>query len=405
MRRHRHIAGSLVVIPSIVAVAAGLWPEAARSQAPGLGGPLPGLDAGQQRAFEAGKEEFLHVNRIEDGLGPVFNGRSCAECHAVPVVGGSSPNLTLSRVTRIGRLANGLFDPLVEKGGMLLQSRSLRELVPTVTVRGEVVPPEANVVSRRATTPVFGAGLIEAIPDSEILRRARQPGGRPSASGGSGVPNWVFNPETQRMEIGRFGWKGHVSSLHIFSGDAYLNEVGITNPTFPDESLPQGLPIPPGADVVPELEDDGEDVQLLTDFMRFLAPPQPKRASPQANTGRTLFTRIGCADCHIPAMLTGDNPVPALSRRRVELWSDLLLHEMGDGLADGITMGAANGRQWRTTPLWGLSDRQFLLHDGRSTTIADAIRWHGGESAPSREQFNRLTPRDRDAVLAFLSTL
>jgi CxxC motif-containing protein (DUF1111 family) len=354
--------------------------------------------------FREGTEDFTERETLATGLGPVFNARSCAECHAQGGIGGSSANLTVSRVTRIGTITDGEFDPLTELGGMLLQARSVRELNPSLPISGEVVPPQATLVSHRMTTPLFGLGLVEAIPDSEILRRVGGVPGNPD--GIAGVANWVTNPETGGKELGRFGWKAHVSTIHVFAGDAYLNEMGITNPTFPDENLPQGKPIPPGADLIPGLEDDGTGVNKLTSFMRYLAPPARKAATTASRGGELIFNRIGCASCHTPSMNTGpSNPVLALRNRRVELWSDLLLHDMGPALSDGMVMGSATGRQWRTTPLWGLSNRRFYLHDGRANTLEAAIAAHGGEGTGSAQRAAALNATDKNALLAFLRTL
>jgi CxxC motif-containing protein (DUF1111 family) len=380
-----------------------LWRSDAQLSEPQLGDPLPDLTEEQLADFEEGFEEFTEVETVGEGLGPVFNGRGCAECHAHPVVGGASPNLGVAREVRIGRLVNGAFDPLVNAGGMLLQQRSIAEDMFDCPVNGEVVPPEATLVSLRQTTPVFGAGLMEAIADGTILRHA-DPHDR-NRDGISGVPNRVFNPESGQVEIGRFGWKAHVPTLHLFSGDAYLNEMGITNPTFPDENLPQGQPIPEGCDLVPELEDNGEGVDGFTSFMQFLAPAPRGEITREAIVGEELFEAIGCAKCHVPTMMTRRHPIQALRNKPVNLFSDLLLHDMGTELADGIEMGTANGNEWRTAPLWGLSRRRFFMHDGLSNTIADAIRRHGGEAQNVRRRFIRLSPANRQALLAFLESL
>jgi len=378
------------------------FPNADHTPAP-AGSPLRGLNKTELAAFEAGEESFTEVETPETGLGPMFNARGCAECHVQGGVGGSSADLGVSRVTRIGRLLNGVFDPLTEQGGMLLQARSLRELDPTFPYGGEVVPRDATLVSHRVTTPLFGAGLIEAIPPAEIVRRADPLGRNPDHI--AGVPNMVRNPETGALEVGRFGWKAHVSDLHVFAGDAYLNEVGVTSATFPDESLPQGRPLPPGYDQIEGIEADEEDVDGVAAFMRFLAPPPAKPLDGAARQGQQLFVSVGCAACHTPSMRTGNSPVAALRNQNVPLFSDLLIHDMGDQLADGMVMGQASGRQWRTAPLWGLSKRKFLLHDGRATSIEQAILLHGGEGIPSVNRLRRLSVRDQNALLAFLGSL
>lgn len=394
------------LVPALLLPGLLAWPSGNPGKEPAPGDPLPGLGADNLAAFADGLDEFTTPEEEADGLGPVFNARSCGECHAQGAAGGSSPDLGVSVVVRIGRLTNGLFDPLAELGGSVLQRRSIQEDMPDCPITGEVVPSEATLVSHRATPALFGDGLIEAIPAQEILRRA----GRRDRDGVMGVPNLVLNPETGQQELGRFGWKAHAPTLHLFAGDAYLNEIGITSPTFPRENLPQGQPIAPEWDPIQEsdglLEDDGTDVRKVTDFMRFLAPIRRQQTSnPLCQAGERLFQQIGCASCHTPRMTTGPHPVAALSRRPVDLYSDLLLHAMGPGLADGIAMGQAQGDQWRTTPLWGLSLRRFLLHDGRAATVEDAVRFHGGEAANARARFAALRRRDRDAVLAFLGTL
>jgi CxxC motif-containing protein (DUF1111 family) len=277
-----------------------------------------------------------------------------------------------------------------------------------------VVPPEATIVSLRLSTPLFGAGLMEAIPEITILGN-RSNGGR---------ANFVLNPDTGQPELGRFGWKAQVATLHQFAGDAYLNEMGITNPSFPFENLPQGEPIPPGCDLRPEpqpkcdktsCEDDGSGVTAFTNFMKFLAPA-PRRIitdpvqRAQVQRGEQVFSStvrvggIGCASCHVPTMMTGDNPVPALSNKPVNLFSDLLLHNIGTG--DRVEQGKATGDDFRTAPLWGLSRRDRFMHDGKSSTIQDAILRHGAPDAlEALNGFVGLPQPDHDALLAFLGSL
>jgi CxxC motif-containing protein (DUF1111 family) len=371
--------------------------------------PLAGLTPAQQAAFDAGLEEFEEKETPEEGLGPVFNGTSCAECHSVPSVGGFEPNVGVARETRIGRRVNGVFDPLdgtgpgkVNRGGGLLQQRAIN--LPTCTqLTGEIVPQEATIVSLRNTTPLFGAGLIEAIPEATITTR-----------GNGGRPNRVVNPDTKRTELGRFGWKAQVATLHQFAGDAYLNEMGITNPSFPHENLPQGQPMPPGCDLAPTpdptaLEDNGAGVQGFTDFMTFLAPAPRRTITDQVQRGEKVFSSdmsvggIGCASCHVPTMMTGPNAVGALSNKPVNLYSDLLLHDIGT--EDGIEQGLAKGTEFRTAPLWGLSRRDRFMHDAKSNKIEDAILRHDVEAKTSRDKFVGLPQAQRDDLLAFLNSL
>jgi len=361
-----------------------------------LTNPLPGLTPAQLVDFNAGLDEFEEVDTVEEGLGPVFNGKSCAECHAVPSTGGSEPNVGVARETRISRIFNGRFDPLdgsvsVDRGGQLLQQRAIA--VEGCTLAGEVVPPEATLVSSRNSTPLFGLGLMEAIPESTILGN----------QGNGGRPNYVSNPDTGTTALGRFGWKAQVATVHQFAGDAYLNELGITNPSFPHENRPQGQPIQPGCDTVLDPEDDGENVTAFTDFMRFLAPVPRGPITLQVQRGEKVFSEIGCASCHVPRMMTGPNSVAALSKKPVELFSDLLLHDIGTG--DGIKQGTATGNDFRTAPLWGLSRRDRFMHDAKSNKIDDAIRRHDGEAKDARDGFVGMTQSDYDALSAFLGSL
>jgi CxxC motif-containing protein (DUF1111 family) len=383
-------------------------PDVDRADATPLLGSLSGLTDEQRTTFVAGREEFIEVETVEEGLGPMFNGKSCGECHAHPSVGGSSSELRVSVEVRIGMLRDGVFDPLREYGGPVLQQRSVLEDGATCAYPGEVVPPAATLVSRRATPPLFGAGLMEAIPTSQILARS-DPQDR-NGDGISGRPNLVLNPESGQMELARFGWKAHVPTLHLFAADAYLNEMGITNPTFPHENLPPGETSLLSCDPIPEtggaLEDDGSGVDGFTDFMRLLAPlQQPRAVIAEARFGQRAFNQTGCANCHVPRMQTGGDSVAALRGQTVSLYSDLLLHDMGPDLADGIEMGVAGGSEWRTTPLWGVSQKLFLLHDGRARTLEEAIALHGGEAAAARARFLQLAPRERSALLSFLKAL
>lgn len=353
--------------------------------------PLPGLTGQPLTDFLTGLDEFEERETIAQGLGPVFNAKSCAECHAVPSPGGSELNLGVARETRIGGVDG---DPLAHVGGPLLQQRAIT--LPGCPLQGETVPPGTPVVSQRLTTPLFGAGLIETIPEATILANTVN-GGR---------PNRVVNPDLPPgapLQLGRFGWKAQVATLHQFAGDAYLNEMGITNPSFPQENLPQGQPLPPGCDTVADPEDDGEGVTAFTNFMTFLAPAPRRAITAQVQHGEDVFHQIGCASCHVPTMTTGPHAIPALSTQPVHLFSDLLLHTIGTG--DGIVQGAATGAEFRTAPLWGLARRTRFLHDGRAKTVQDAILRHSDEAQRALTGFVGLSRADHDALLAFLGSL
>ncbi|HVT13079.1 MAG TPA: di-heme oxidoredictase family protein [Fimbriimonadaceae bacterium] len=366
---------------------------------PPLGAPLQGLSQLELQQFNDGRNFFTRNARIADGLGPVFNGVACAECHHAGAPGGAGADLGVSRVTRIGAIVDGAYSDLTEYGGPLLQSRSLREFLPGYPVPGEVVPSQAQFVAHRITQPLFGDGLIEAIPDQTIVDLSHVP----QPDGIQGEPNMVLNPETGSVEVGKFGWKAQISTLHWFASDALVNEIGITNPLFPNENLPQGHTIPPGADTVADPEDRGQGVAAATNFMRFLAPP-PRGLGINVR-GSQLFGTLHCASCHTPSLRTGPSSSPALANKVVQLYSDLLLHHMGPGLADHIEQGQASGDQFRTAPLWGLLRRPFWLHDGRANTVDAAIRAHGGEAAISASRYAALSARDRQNLLSFLAGL
>jgi CxxC motif-containing protein (DUF1111 family) len=363
--------------------------------------PLPALTPTQLASFRDGLVAFQQAETPASGLGPIFNDVSCIACHGAPAPGGGSRRT----VTRFGRLHEGVFDPLESQGGSLLQARALNRAV------REHIPAEANVIARRLSTPLFGAGLIEAIPDS-TLRAAAASLNKPD--GIRGRVSIVQDLASGTERIGRFGWKAQVATLLTFSGDAYLNEMGITNRLFPVENAPNSDTARLArADEILDPEDAPAttthlaDIDRVTAFMRLLAPPAPaRRPGSAANvaTGRALFTSISCAACHTPTLRTGPSPVAALAHQPVNLYSDLLLHDMGS-LGDGIAQGGAGPRDMRTAPLWGLGSRNLYLHDGRAATLDAAIRAHDGEAARARARYAALPPASREALLAFLRSL
>jgi CxxC motif-containing protein (DUF1111 family) len=405
-------------IPRIALVAAsfglGFFVVAkALSQDAQPGGMLDGLAAEPElaRLFAEGKEVFEEVETPADGLGPFFNAAGCAECHAHPATGGVAPPARPElRELRIGRTDHrGRFDPMLEQGGPVLHRLGLGDLPRTELAKlpvacrqlhGTTVPPrEAEFVSFRQTTPLFGAGLIEAIPAEEILRRVNSP--ELARWGISGRPN------LQGLSVGRFGWKSQQASLLAFAGEAYLVEMGITNPLAPTEAgLLRGgraAAAVRSCDSVSELEDDGVDVLAFANFMRFLAPPSRGPITPQVTAGEALFRRAGCDHCHVPEMQTGPSSVAALDRQPVRLYSDLLLHDVGTG--DGIEQGAAKGNEFRTSPLWGLRHRSRYLHDGRATDLLETIHEHRGEATRSSGIVRGFDATERAALAAFLRSL
>ena len=363
----------------------------------GFGVPLPGLTGDQLAAFEDGRDDFQEAETKVSGLGPIFNRDSCAACHSMPALGGSSNVF----VTRFGRTANGVFDPLTSLGGSLLQERA-------IDPNGlEHVPREANVVARRQSTPLFGLGLIEAIPDATILRGVRT---KP-VDGVLGKASMVLDAATKKTLVGRFGWKGQQATLLSFAGDAYLNEMGITNRLFPTENAPNGnAALLKTLDTVRDPEDQPDPasgkagIDVLADFMRFLGPPPTQPITASNTFGAKLFLDVGCTSCHTPMMSTGSGKIAALNAKTVLLYSDLLLHDMG-ALGDGIVQGGAGAREMKTPPLWGLRVSGPYLHDGRAMTIEDAIKAHDGEAKIIRDRYLKLTPDQQALLVEFLKSI
>jgi CxxC motif-containing protein (DUF1111 family) len=266
-----------------------------------------------------------------------------------------------------------------------------------------------NVIARRLPTPLFGAGLVEAIPDQSIV--ALEDPHDLDGDGISGRAARVNDTATRVERIGRFGWKAQHATLLAFSGDAYRNEMGITNDLFPDEmalgidAQTMALCSPPGSGV--------EDVRSRTtglraidnfeNFMKLLAPIGRGPVDDTVRAGEQVFREVGCASCHTPVFVTGPNSNPVFDRKAVPLYSDLLLHDVGTG--DGIPQAAAQANEIRTPALWGLRLRRPFLHDGSVTTIEDAIRRHAGEAEATAERFRQLTPEQSRQLLAFLRSL
>ena len=374
-----------------------------------LGGPIAGLTPAELARFEAGQEDFEEIETIEDGLGPVFNEAGCVTCHSAPI-GGTSGRLE----TRFGKWDRGKFDPLNRLGGSLVQDQAIGKVridrnsgrrpsgyrgLSFFTFVPEVVPRLANQTALRITTPLFGLGLVDAIPDEALMALAQREAGPTQ-----GRVHMVREIRTGAMRASRFGWKAQVPTLFQFAGDAYLNEMGITNPEFATENQPQGDGDALKFNPVPDLNDDGEGVALFTDFMTLLGPPPRGPTNSLTQAGEKAFQNIGCANCHTPSQRTGFSPVQALSNKTFQPYSDFLLHDMGK-LGDGIVQGDARAREMRTTPLWGLMARPSFLHDGRAKTPEAAILAHDGQGSAARRNFERLNFRQREALMAFLRSL
>lgn len=386
-----------------VAIAALIFAGAistAQTQSGGPGAPLSGITPNEFEEFRLGLEDFLEVEASEEGLGPAFNGTSCAVCHNVPAVGGGG---IIAELRAGRRNERGEFETLDASGETLFHLFS----VPGHGCQ-PVVPAEANVFARRVPIPLFGGGLVEAIPD-EIIRANEDPTDR-DRDGVSGRAALVTDVASGERRVGRFGWKAQHATLLSFGADAYRNEMGITNDLFPQEAA-YGVSAAQMrlCDRFPDPEDIRDPltrrrgIDNFASFMRLLAPIGRGGIDDEVRTGERVFTAIGCASCHVPAMQTGPSANPVFHRKTVPLFSDLLLHDIGTG--DGIRQGIADPNEIRTPALWGLRLRRPLLHDGTAATPDEAIRRHAVEAELARRGFERLADADRAALLAFLRSL
>lgn len=372
----------------------------AQARTPVPGDPLGGVTPIEFEEFRIGLDDFLEVETADEGLGPAFNGTSCAICHSVPAVGGTS---AISEIRAGRRGPRGEFISLDEGGESLVHLFSL----PSHACQ-PVIPPEATIIVRRVPIPVFGAGLVEAIPD-ETLLALEDPVDR-NRDGISGRAAIVIDPATGERRVGRFGWKAQHATLLAFSGDAYRNEMGITNDLFPQESA-YGISKERmrRCDPIPEPEDIRDPrtgrrgIDNFTSFMKFLAPLGRGPVDDTTRVGEQIFAAIGCGACHTPVLTTGASANPLFDRRAVPLFSDLLLHDIGTG--DGIEQASGAAEEMRTPALWGLRFRRPLMHDGSAATIEDAVRRHAGEAELARRGFEQAIEIDRAALIAFLKSL
>ena len=366
--------------------------------------PFDGMAMDLNAAFAEGDENFERVFTVADGLGPIFNNTGCESCH--PGDGRGSPDLGFFRISE------GL-DPRPDLGGAQIQDKAIPGHRP------ETVPPGIDKTFR-LPPPVFGVGLIEGIPESTILA-----GSDPDDADGDGIsgrPNMVtapaFVPETHvgggpGMHVGRFSRKGQVASLLEQVAFAYQQDMGVTSDFIPEEienrQLVGTLAL---GDLVPDPEISASTVLTTIMYVRLLQPPARGEITPEVERGDAVFAEIGCASCHTPTMRTGPNDIPQLSEVDANLYSDLLIHDMGAALADYRPDGDATGTEWQTAPLWGtrlvadfLNGEGVFLHDGRATSLEDAIELHGGEADASKSRFQALADGDRRALIAFLESL
>jgi CxxC motif-containing protein (DUF1111 family) len=305
---------------------------------------------------------------------------------------GGTGGASLGVVIRVGRLVDDGFDPLIGRGGPVARAHSVQELGYACALPSGI-PAGANVTSVRAAPQLYGLGLVDEISDDTIRQ-----GAAAEAEAVRGRTNFGIASSGQQA-VGRFGWKADTADLQMFVAGALRTEQGVTNPLAPEDmvpTLPAGASPCAGQSTTPK--DDGRRVQALSAFVASLpAPLRGDSSDPAIAHGADLFEQTGCAACHTPAMQSAAGPVP--------LYSDLLLHDMGSDLDDGVVEGNARGTDWRTTPLWGLGQRTRYLHDGRARTLPAAINAHGGQAAAAVAAFRALDPDEHAALLAFLASL
>jgi len=438
-----------------------------RGGAAGAGGPLQGFTADETAFFRDGQARFAEVEVVNqganNGLGPRFNSNQCFSCHSQPSMGGTSPTKNpLPDVAALGGAKNTV-PWFIVPNGPIREARFKKSngtadggVHDLFVITGRADAPGCNIsqfdflpagnpltgqggnqnIIFRIPTPVFGAGLIEAIPDSAILANQQANASAKSQLGIHGHANAHLsgnvNLSANDGTITRFGWKAQNKSLLMFAGEAYNVEMGISNQLFPQErdETPGCIFTPTPNDTLnftttPSTTGSSSgisgpavisDIEAFANFMRMLAPPTPAAPTPSSEKGRDLFARVGCVHCHTPSFTTGTmvasgsatRPSAALSNQTANLFSDLLVHHMGEGLADGITQGGAGPDEFRTAPLWGVGQRVFFLHDGRTSNLADAIRAHrsdGSEANKVVEHFNRLRAQEQQEIIDFLRSL
>jgi CxxC motif-containing protein (DUF1111 family) len=385
--------------------------------------------------------------QVNPGLGPLFNNASCIGCHikdgrGMPEKGQLLVRVSLPRPTANDRTSEQTENrvlqehfhpeagvtlgnaPAVPGIGTQIQEQGVYGYAPeaSVQIRWQKHPGRygdgkdytlrspafeivrsagqalqtGTLISPRIPPPVFGLGLLEAIPATTI-RQLADPDDH-NNDGISGRPNQVWDVVQQQEVLGRFGWKANNPDLLQQSASAYVNDMGVTNPLFPE---------PDGTSEV-----DAETLKAATVYVQTLAvPARTLLNDPEVQRGERLFTTANCNACHIPTLKTGAHEISALANQTIHPYTDLLLHDMGAGLADGRPDFQATGREWRTPPLWGLGLAQTVLpysgflHDGRATTLAEAILWHDGEAAAAKEAFRTLSESDRAALIRFLKSL
>lgn len=409
--------------------------------------PAPNLSAAALEKHLEGDVEFeaIFVTApavVNPGLGPIYNNVSCINCHARDGRGrppgidekfvsmlfrmslpnaenegdGKSPIAVPGYGTQLnnraiyGTPAEGTVkieyseQPLTTEDGTRVHLR-----YPNYTITDTYRPlPEAVEISPRVAPVVFGLGLLEAIPEKTILTYADE--ADVNKDGISGKPNYVWDVVQKRYALGRFGWKANQPTLLQQVASAYHDDMGVTTSLFPFENSTGQSQLKENR-TAPEVSDEILDV--VTFYVQTLSVPARRNVDdPQVKHGEQLFAQAQCASCHIPTLRTGVLPgVPSVSNQTIHPYTDLLLHDMGPGLADNRPDFRASGSEWRTPPLWGIglvrtvNGHTNFLHDGRARNLMEAILWHGGEAEKSREVTLQMSETERDALIAFLESL
>lgn len=394
------IPALLILILAGIAACHKLLPSAPPDQEV-LDGPVPGLTPEQNALFLKGDKAFNdEIFSKDNGLGPLFVATSCGSCHAGD--GKGHPFSTLTRFGQTDTINGNLF---LHRGGPQLQHRAIPGFEP------EQLPP--GIPFSKLTPPAnTGLGYIDAVPDAAILALADPDDA--NADGISGRPNWIIPKSYSTIRpnsiskngkyIGRFGKKAATYDLLQQTATAYNQDMGITSFYEPVDTYS-------GMESDPEVSN--QTVLDVVFYLKTLKAPVPRnQLQADVLSGKQLFTAVGCAKCHVPQLQTGYSPIAALNNKTIYPYSDFLLHDMGSGLNDGYTEGTALPQEWRTPPLWGLGlsvksqgGRYFLMHDGRASSIEEAILLHGGEAVTSRNHFQQLTVAEKIKLLKFLESL
>ncbi len=408
----------------------------------------PNISFDEQTDFGIGNS-FFRQNWViayastaaRDGLGPFFNAISCSSCHfkdgkgKVPAFDGDTGHGLLLRLSLPGVDKNGvsLPDPVygkqlqdnailgqIKEGGFIIRYETIVETFADGTKVNLQKPLYSIVnlgfgplssqiqISPRIANQVIGLGLLEAVSEDTILNFIS----KNSKDGISGKANYVFDITYQTKKIGRFGWKSNEPSIRQQLAAAFIGDLGITSSIFPNENFPFGFK---GTEIIsggqPEISESNFEKMVL--YMSTLAVPARRDYSDQTVLkGKKNFETIGCASCHIPKMMTGNtHPISALRNQTIRPYTDLLLHHMGDDLADNTPDFLATGSEWRTPPLWGIglintvNKQTNLMHDGRARNVEEAILWHGGEAQTAKNKYKQLSKTERESLLIFINSL